>query len=550
MSNDFGDNYEKRERYDYTTDPYRNEPKKGYGCWTGCGCGCLIFLLALIVGGFLVYNICLKGSPLQVSPETTVITEPLKSDGKNVDFFKVVVDISEPKIPAEENGFKNVLEAYGKQIFESQFGVQRDWPYEETCRHFGLDPTALKPTSVFEDAPEQFVRKTPKADEKPKADENAEDAKDEMSPLDDSDARAEGYAESFVHLADTPWTVEERPTMKEWLEKVSPGLDIVQQAGLKEHYFIPMVRRNDKEVCLATISQDAFQFHIRLSQGIRIRAMNRLATGETEKAWKDILASLRIYRQVLAGADFVSGLEEQTVNTALNRELVETVVRHDRWTPELLTQAIADMEKLPKWPENKDFIRVFQFLLLDAVSSTGDMKNLLESFSPEQVDDDAARAAGIVGFNWNLVAKKMNEQFADLEGKVDGKTFKEILETFGDDPQARLEAEMHARFSGRPGDVIFKLLTVGGRSEFTGDIVGRIMTLLAGRIIVEEIHEEIHCRLLHAALALEKHKLQKKNYPDSLEALDLKEFEPSISIQYEKTGTGYVLSVGDIKIER
>ncbi|MDR0392569.1 MAG: hypothetical protein LBH59_11715, partial [Planctomycetaceae bacterium] len=59
----------------------------GSSCLMGCGVGCLVLIIILAVGGFLFYAYCVKGVPMQISPETTVISSPLKSDGKSVDFF-------------------------------------------------------------------------------------------------------------------------------------------------------------------------------------------------------------------------------------------------------------------------------------------------------------------------------------------------------------------------------------------------------------------------------------------------------------------------------
>jgi hypothetical protein len=74
------------------------------------------------------------GAPLIVSPETTVITEPLKSDGKSVDFYQAIKEMVEPEMQQlDDNGFVDVVRFYSHM----PFGYEQQ--YLLMCKELGLD---------------------------------------------------------------------------------------------------------------------------------------------------------------------------------------------------------------------------------------------------------------------------------------------------------------------------------------------------------------------------------------------------------------------------
>ncbi len=71
---------------------------------------------------------------LRISKETTYITEPLKSDGQQVDYFAALQKATYPaNIATDENGYRLILRHLGK-------GLETEpWYFVQECEELGLD---------------------------------------------------------------------------------------------------------------------------------------------------------------------------------------------------------------------------------------------------------------------------------------------------------------------------------------------------------------------------------------------------------------------------
>lgn len=527
----------------YPGDPWLEQQalqkKKGCGgCLWGCGCGCLTMILLAIVGSIVFYYQCFRGVPMVVAPETTLITEPLREDGKMVDFFKAIEDLSELNAPAEQNGFTDVLKTYGKAMFEAEGRPTRTWQYEETCKKLGLDPEA-QVQAVFE------------------------------KPNDYVSGRAD--AELLAKLASTPWTFEEQPKMKDWLEKVGPGLNIVQQAAMKEHFFMPMVRRNDKELAFLSISLESLNFQSELAKALQIRAMQRLGANDAQGAWKDMIASLRLARFVFAGldySDFEKNVEAKAKEAnqggqfdaddfknvlaavfSNKAQTIDALVKYDSWSKEQLDRAIADLEALPSWPDRKTMLKTQQFLILDLLASMNDMQAFAQSIEPEAVPGDTGKPFTMFGMNWNVLAKLFNEKFKEYESSMKDDDAETLVGQSHDEIIEGLNSNLQAIGDSLSGRDVAGMLTVSGRSKLAGKFVGEILPYIEKLIYKEELNEDARTQILRVAFAVKRFKAGNNEYPQNLDELNLPKQEPALPIQYEKTANGYVLSCGNLKIE-
>ena len=108
---------------------------------------CIFALLGLIAMSLIVavYIFVFRTVPLQISKETTYITEPLKSDGKQVDYFAAWEQQTYPKnIATEENGYRLIVKHLGPPDAEP-------WQAAQVSRKLGLAPEDLLLDITYDD---------------------------------------------------------------------------------------------------------------------------------------------------------------------------------------------------------------------------------------------------------------------------------------------------------------------------------------------------------------------------------------------------------------
>ncbi|MDR1485700.1 MAG: hypothetical protein LBT09_12875 [Planctomycetaceae bacterium] len=531
----------------YQVDVDYAPPKKsgcgGYGCLFGCGVGCLVLIIIMAVSSLLVYFYCIKGVPMQVSPETTLITSPLKSDGKSVDFFAVIKEKTEPQDSTKKNGFKDVLAAYGKDLIADgkQNELNHGWIFSELCKSFGLDPNFVPPHTYKEPKLAEFIPHKNK-------NEN-ENEEDEVEAVLDN----EYELTVFKKVLSKNWSIKEYPNLEEWLGKVDSGLDVVQKAAMEEFYFIPMVRRNENELAAMPILPVVVA-NEKLAYGLQVRSMLRIGEGKFGKAWDDLLASIRLQRNFIGKGIYAVNPRSDQVKLQIVKTVAES---SSRWTPEQLTKAVADLETIPPNPKREDLLLVVQYILLDAFSMAGNSQQFVESISGQPIESHPTgkELKGLVslmqlcGFNWNKVAKKFNEAVANHKKTINDADAEKILNLTNKDMKFEFD-KFADKLSDQLQHKIADMFSVSGRSEIVGFIAGEYVPVLERYIFKQTINDEIHCRLLQTVFAIEKYKSEHKKYPDSLDQLKLNPPKISaITTIYEPTNKGYKISISDVELE-
>ena len=473
----------------------RHSRRGGGCCFFGCCLGCLGFLLliALLIAGFY-YSLFTGGAPLEVSPETTIITEPLKSDGKTVDFHQAIQKLLVPEnIQPNENGFRDVVLAYGQAIVKT-FGEAdaSDWQYREMCKHFGIDPQALP----------RFTLENPRPGD--------------------------------VHFD-------------------NEGLDAVQAAVAKSHYSIPLVRRNENDLVLTSLPVAIQKFHEQLVSAFRNRAMSRFNKGDNAEAWQDMLTAARLFRFVTINSTWQSAILDAEDEESRFTPVADMAAILSQWPPEQLEKAIKDLDSLPNWQDRQTTLQIIQFTLLDILSATNDFDGLTANLGLQEEDMIVFQ---MITFDWNLVAKELNNEFkayGELMEQAEGKSLDEQFDLLhlrqsGERHDLRANEEtlekkveellLHHFETGGGLDIFF----ASGRSKLTGALAGRLLiSRAAGEMYRLQLMEESRCQALRLALALERYYREHQTYPDSLEELHLQPMTPHIDFEYEKFGDRYRL---------
>ena len=475
------------------------QKRRGGCCFFGCCLGCFTFLL-LIVFAIAGTWVCFfsGGALLVVSPETTIVTEPLKSDGTTVDFHRAIQAMTEPDIQADENGFRAVLLGYGQETFvtgEHRRGNVDDggWQYEAMCKTLEIDSTTPPTFPLFRLTPDNIQR---------------------------------------------------------WLAEVGEGLDAVQVAAAKPHYFVPMIRRGERDLVVLSQPLAVYAFHERLSDALQTRARVQYQAKDFAGEWKDRLTSLRLFRRVTINQAWLKALGGND-DESLLAPIDEMVVALPQWTPEQLEQAIKDLESLPDWQDRQTMLKTIQFMLLDLVSAASDPSDVQEEMQKAvEVTRKVMPMIQFIAFDWNLVAKELNSEiraYGELLERAAGKSPDEQFDLLrlrqpGETRNLPLSEERMQEFfrnhleSGGSLNFIFS----SGRSKLTGAFVGRqLATWAAGEKVRLQLMEESRCQALRLAVALERFHREKGQYPETVEELGLQPMSLDMHLQYEKQGTGY-----------
>jgi hypothetical protein len=220
--------------------------------------------------------------PFTISPETTYITEPLREDGRGVDYFTAIEKrLYTDTMKTDDNGYRIIVRELGiandipspsltnpeEEVSEDYMKAWRNRLYEK----LGLDPDT-KP-SVSYQGPNEIV----------------EAYLTSTFPDAGFDKRRE-IEDKWYH----PWTEADAPYLAQWLEENSPALDIVAGAVKSPDFYIPVIRI-DESVPLFDSIYTGLSKEIRdFARGFLARANYRIAQGDIDGAIDDIIACFRL----------------------------------------------------------------------------------------------------------------------------------------------------------------------------------------------------------------------------------------------------------------
>lgn len=222
--------------------------------------------------------------PPTISPETTVLTEPLTPDGKSVDYRALFLQAQDETLgDPTQNGFRDVLNAFGPLALEA--GIAKPTPpwadflrkqsarqkaeYAFHCEKFGLDPTA---EPAFWSRPELL---------------------DVFRLSVDADAES-----PLAFLTEETWTPEELPLVDAWLRQ-NADLFALLETAIDRETFAPYLFPQDELFGMFGKNNFAFKFCKNLALALKTRALHRVATGDVDGALDDSRLILRLGRSLL-----------------------------------------------------------------------------------------------------------------------------------------------------------------------------------------------------------------------------------------------------------
>ncbi len=350
-------------------------------------CGGIVF--ALLVGAAYVN---LAHSPaLRISKETTYITEPLKSDGKQVDFIAAIRQATyPPNIATDENGYRLIVEHLGMSPDDTPAR------FASVCEQLGLDAATIRPDMTYQE-PWDFLKAYASS---AKFDESLLDA------LPPDDRSRDGAIAVFEVKLTWPWTLEELPMMAPWLEQNGPVLDLIGQAVRKPVFHIPLAE-DDNEPLITALLPNPQQIRA-FARGLSARANHRVGTGDLDGAIDDIVTCHRLGRHVARGAfyiDLLVGISLEGIGEAIG---IAGSLEHPP-TKEHLKRLLAEMDRLPPAATIEDKTLPERLNGLNVIQTLASGKTSWDDcfgYSPPP-----ALRLLIAGVDWNVTARRFNELY-------------------------------------------------------------------------------------------------------------------------------------------
>ncbi len=289
-----------------------------------------------------------KPKPLiTVSKETTVLIEPLRSDGQ-VDYIAAINKRTSEGVTPENNSAVLFWQAVGPGPIAPTLG-------ERYFKMLGMAPPPVS-GNYFQEL-NDFARHSlsdksnlPSAgtSEKPGEDERLEKQLD----------KACGHA----------WVKADDLLLYRWLEANQKPLELVAQASMRPRRFDPLIPPDDSN-CLFYVELPIVHMSRALADAFAARALLRLGGGDVDKACDDLMTIHRLARQVGAGdRPVLEGLVGQSIDMIAYRVSV-AVLRTGRLSSAQLQRMRTQLARLGKAANLADDIDHWERLsVCDAVA--------------------------------------------------------------------------------------------------------------------------------------------------------------------------------------
>jgi uncharacterized protein DUF1559 len=365
----------------------------------------LLGLMAILLAA-TGYVCLLRSVPLRISKETTYITEPLKSNGKEVDYFVAWEQASYPEdMATEDNGYRLIVQHLGNSADRTPEC------FRQVCEKLDLNAATIKPDMTLED-PDDILCSYADSGERDEEliaklwnERRSEDAVpidvEGASELDEYDLR-----EMLRSRISKPWTLDDLPMLEPWLQDTGPTLDLLDEVVRKPTFHIPMARETES-IGLWDVGPELGE-SLALARTLKARANHRIALGDIDGAIDDIIVCKRLGWHVESEGSLVSLLLGDMIEGIADANGIAGALEHPP-TLEQLRRLVANQRARPPMIGFEASLLLDRYQMLSLVQSvacgTAPMRDLTFFV------DIPTR----LGYDWNVIARRMNEQYDALE---------------------------------------------------------------------------------------------------------------------------------------
>ncbi len=414
--------------------------------------------------------------PFSISRQTTYLTEPRAKTFYGIDYHAVIDKQLDPGGPAEDNGFRLLIETFGRSLFDFQL---KDQHWDRLCRYLDL-PTDTEPKLTFVDW-RSFARALPP---------------EESQILNKSSCRE----------TTLPWSEEAKPIVRRWLDGNDAALDQFAVAARKPVLYLPLLFGN-------TFLDSVFiNDHCcrEMVRSLEVRVGYRLAVGEIDAAWDDVLAMYRIaghHRRAVWNMS--SSLIDNSIMSETDRA-AEAVMIRSGWSAEEIRRKLDEIAPFQQ-PFRDDEIK--GFLLNERFTALDSAQHLMDEDALSRDRSDFDRFKQRIGLRFcrlGIIMTRLNRRFDEMERQF-----------FNDTSELNDKREIPDMYE------ILKTLAWYGQIGAPSALIARTMegmlfaTYEPWRISLKKRQTE--AVLTYLAFALEAYRREHGHYPERL--VDLPEHE-------------------------
>ncbi len=433
-----------------------------------------VWIVGVVIG--LWVSIAFVIPPFSISRQTTYLTEPRAKTFYGIDYHAVIDKQLDPGVPADENGFRLLIEAIGRPFFGEKFEDQR---WDRLCRYLDL-PTDIEPKLAFVDW-RSFARA--------------------LLP-----EESQIFNKSSCWETTLPWSEEAKPIVRRWLDENDAALDLFAVAARKPALYLPPLFGNTF-LDSVYINDHCCREMVR---SLEVRLRYRLAAGEIDAAWDDVLAMYHIAGQHRRAVwNMSSSLVDNAIIGIADRA-AESVMIRSGWSAEEIRRKVGEIA-----PFQQPFrdAEIKTFLLNERLTALDSAQHLMDDAEPSREANaltQLMQRIGIRFFRKGIILARLNRRFDEMDRQF-----------FSDAPEWEVEKEEFTFYE------ILKLYLWYGQIDATPAVIGRIMegmlfeTYEPWQISLKKRQTE--AVLTQLAFALEAYRREHGHYPERL--ADLPEHE-------------------------
>ena len=509
--------------------------------------GIVLVAGATLAGGLVAWGLHGPESPIVVSPETTLLTEPFAADGLP-DYARHALTLAGRGTPPADNAAVPLLQAFWPMDFDEE-------DLAAVCQDLGIDRPADPLVGfdgdnfVYDDAIRAGI-------------DSALEALGPKPPPAEGDSGPPGSNPTTAVIeaaSGHPWRSADLPSLAAWLTRNTTGLDLVVTASQRPRLYLPVpALLAGERGRLLFDTPPPLQAIRSAGRGLTLRAMASLGDGRFADAWSDLLAVHRLAR-LSAEADAGSLVGHLMVSavSATSWQAMLHLLDAPELPGELLATVRHDLDALPRWPEPRRSILTERLGMLDFMIHVSQMsrEERAEVLSVLECKDPAIERIFATSLDWNTLLGEIIVDYARLDAALEPAAWADRQRAL-----RQLEREVAEAVAAPAGSVqhtVHAAVMLTSRSErsrriprvFGSNWVPAVRAADAANARGQTLFELTR---VAAALAAFQQDEGEAKYPERLDALvprslDRIPLDPFTGqpFHYERRGEGYLLySVG------